>query len=132
GGVPSAAGGGGGARGGGAESRAGGARWGWFVRGGKRGLRGPPQDPAQCARRPRRRGCVRGGRDRSPGAGRDARAGRLGSAGRAMKFHAHAKLTLSLHVTGVRADGYHELDALMVRLSETNGAISIQPAPQTA
>jgi len=49
-----------------------------------------------------------------------------------MKFHAHAKLTLSLHVTGVRADGYHELDALMVTLSEPNDAISIQPAAQTS
>ena len=29
-----------------------------------------------------------------------------------------AKLTLSLHVTGTRADGYHELDATMVSISE--------------
>ena len=28
--------------------------------------------------------------------------------------NAFAKLTLSLHITGVRADGYHELDAVMV------------------
>lgn len=31
-----------------------------------------------------------------------------------MRVIAPAKLTLSLHVTGVRADGYHELDAEMV------------------
>ena len=30
---------------------------------------------------------------------------------------AFAKLTLSLHVTGVRADGYHELDAMMVSVT---------------
>ena len=29
---------------------------------------------------------------------------------------AHAKLTLSLRITGVRADGYHEIDAEMVSL----------------
>ncbi len=31
-------------------------------------------------------------------------------------LNAHAKLTLSLRVTGVRADGYHEIDAEMVSL----------------
>ena len=34
-----------------------------------------------------------------------------------MKLHAPAKLTVSLRITGVRADGYHELDAEMVTLS---------------
>lgn len=33
------------------------------------------------------------------------------------RLHAPAKLTLSLRVTGVRADGYHELDAEMVTLN---------------
>ena len=32
-----------------------------------------------------------------------------------MRVDAFAKLTLSLRVTGVRADGYHELDAIMRR-----------------
>ncbi|HEX4163182.1 MAG TPA: 4-(cytidine 5'-diphospho)-2-C-methyl-D-erythritol kinase [Acidimicrobiales bacterium] len=34
-----------------------------------------------------------------------------------MKLCAPAKLTVSLRITGVRADGYHELDAEMVTLS---------------
>ena len=34
-----------------------------------------------------------------------------------MKLCAPAKLTVSLRITGVRADGYHELDAEMVALS---------------
>ena len=34
-----------------------------------------------------------------------------------MRVRARAKLTLSLRVTGVRADGYHELDAEMVTVS---------------
>jgi 4-diphosphocytidyl-2-C-methyl-D-erythritol kinase len=34
-----------------------------------------------------------------------------------VKLHAPAKLTLSLRITGIRADGYHELDAEMVTLS---------------
>ncbi|HEY1733813.1 MAG TPA: 4-(cytidine 5'-diphospho)-2-C-methyl-D-erythritol kinase, partial [Acidimicrobiales bacterium] len=34
-----------------------------------------------------------------------------------LTLHAPAKLTVSLRVTGVRADGYHELDAEMVSLS---------------
>lgn len=34
-----------------------------------------------------------------------------------MKLHAPAKLTVSLRVTGIRADGFHELDAEMVTLS---------------
>ena len=33
---------------------------------------------------------------------------------------AHAKLTLSLRVTGVRADGYHLLDAEMITLDLTD------------
>ena len=34
-----------------------------------------------------------------------------------VRLDAPAKLTLSLRVTGVRADGYHEIDAEMVSLS---------------
>lgn len=34
-----------------------------------------------------------------------------------MKLRAPAKLTVSLRITGIRADGYHELDAEMVALS---------------
>ena len=41
-----------------------------------------------------------------------------------------AKLTLSLHITGVRADGYHELDALMASVSEPHDTLTITPADQ--
>ena len=34
-----------------------------------------------------------------------------------MKVHAPAKLTVSLRITGIRADGFHELEAEMVTLS---------------
>jgi 4-diphosphocytidyl-2-C-methyl-D-erythritol kinase len=34
-----------------------------------------------------------------------------------VKVHAPAKLTVSLRITGIRADGYHELDAEMVTVS---------------
>jgi 4-diphosphocytidyl-2-C-methyl-D-erythritol kinase len=34
-----------------------------------------------------------------------------------VKLHAPAKLTVSLRITGIRVDGYHELDAEMVTLS---------------
>src|SRR6476620_3158966 len=49
-----------------------------------------------------------------------------------MRVDAFAKLTLSLHITGVRADGYHELDAVMVTVSETRDIVTIEPAPQTS
>ena len=60
-------------------------------------------------------------RHRSVGPGRDAHAVAVGHARarrvdrarrRSARLDAFAKLTLSLHVTGTRADGYHELDAL--------------------
>lgn len=41
----------------------------------------------------------------------------MGETGGVVKLHAPAKLTVSLRVTGLRADGYHELDAEMVSLS---------------
>jgi 4-diphosphocytidyl-2-C-methyl-D-erythritol kinase len=42
-----------------------------------------------------------------------------------------AKLTLSLHVTGTRADGYHELDAVMVSIDEPRDTLTIRPAART-
>ncbi len=47
-----------------------------------------------------------------------------------MRIDAHAKLTLSLRVTGVRADGFHELDAVMVSVSEPRDTLEIVPASQ--
>ncbi|HYL53085.1 MAG TPA: 4-(cytidine 5'-diphospho)-2-C-methyl-D-erythritol kinase, partial [Acidimicrobiia bacterium] len=47
-----------------------------------------------------------------------------------MRVDAFAKLTLSLRVTGVRADGYHELDAIMVSVSEPHDTLEIEDAPQ--
>jgi len=41
---------------------------------------------------------------------------------------APAKLTLSLRITGVRADGLHELDAVMVTVSEPHDTLTITPA----
>jgi 4-diphosphocytidyl-2-C-methyl-D-erythritol kinase len=49
-----------------------------------------------------------------------------------MRVDAFAKLTLSLHVTGVRADGYHELDAVMVSVTAPCDALSITEAEQTS
>jgi 4-diphosphocytidyl-2-C-methyl-D-erythritol kinase len=47
-----------------------------------------------------------------------------------MRIVALAKLTLSLRVTGVRADGLHELDAVMVSVSEPYDTVEIEPASQ--
>jgi 4-diphosphocytidyl-2-C-methyl-D-erythritol kinase len=44
---------------------------------------------------------------------------------------AFAKLTRSLHITGVRADGYHELDALMVTVSEPHDIVTIEDGEGT-
>jgi 16S rRNA (adenine1518-N6/adenine1519-N6)-dimethyltransferase len=44
------------------------------------------------------------------------------------RLHAHAKLTLSLEVTGTRPDGYHELDALVVAVSEPHDDLVLRPA----
>jgi 4-diphosphocytidyl-2-C-methyl-D-erythritol kinase len=44
---------------------------------------------------------------------------------------AFAKLTLSLRVTGTRADGYHELDAVMVSIDEPRDVVTIRPATRT-
>src|SRR3954471_12025732 len=49
-----------------------------------------------------------------------------------MRGGAFAKLTLSLHITGVRNDGYHELDAVMTTVSEPHDTLEIEPAPRTS
>jgi len=41
---------------------------------------------------------------------------------------AKAKVTLSLRVTGTRADGFHELDAVMATVSEPHDIVTIEPA----
>jgi 4-diphosphocytidyl-2-C-methyl-D-erythritol kinase len=49
-----------------------------------------------------------------------------------VRVDAFAKLTLSLHVTGTRADGYHELDATMVSVSEPHDMLIINRAERTS
>jgi 4-diphosphocytidyl-2-C-methyl-D-erythritol kinase len=49
-----------------------------------------------------------------------------------LRVDAYAKLTLSLHVTGVRADGYHELDALIATVSEPHDVLEIERASHTS
>lgn len=44
---------------------------------------------------------------------------------------AHAKLTLSLRITGVRDDGYHELDALVVATTEPHDSLVLDRAEVT-
>ncbi len=46
-------------------------------------------------------------------------------------WRAHAKLTMSLHVTGVRDDGYHLIDAEMVSL-ELHDLLSFEPCAPPA
>jgi len=43
----------------------------------------------------------------------------------ALTYDVHAKLTLSLRVTGVRADGFHELDALVVSITSPRDVLTI-------
>lgn len=45
-----------------------------------------------------------------------------------VRLDAFAKLTLSLEVGGRRADGYHELDALVVSVSEPHDELVLRPA----
>jgi 4-diphosphocytidyl-2-C-methyl-D-erythritol kinase len=45
-----------------------------------------------------------------------------------LRLDAYAKLTLSLRVTGTRADGYHEIDAFVVSVSEPHDEIVLRPA----
>src|SRR5713101_6219851 len=49
-----------------------------------------------------------------------------------LRVDAFAKLTLSLHVTGVRADGYHELDATMVSINAPYDSLLLKPAANTS
>jgi 4-diphosphocytidyl-2-C-methyl-D-erythritol kinase len=45
---------------------------------------------------------------------------------------AFAKLTLSLHITGVRSDGYHRLDATMVSISAPSDLLVLRRSRRTA
>jgi 4-diphosphocytidyl-2-C-methyl-D-erythritol kinase len=45
---------------------------------------------------------------------------------------AHGKLTLSLHITATRADGYHELDATMVSIDSPCDSLVLRPASRTS
>jgi 4-diphosphocytidyl-2-C-methyl-D-erythritol kinase len=49
-----------------------------------------------------------------------------------LRIDAFAKLTLSLHVTGRRADGYHEIDATMVSITAPYDALLLRPAEHTS
>jgi 4-diphosphocytidyl-2-C-methyl-D-erythritol kinase len=49
-----------------------------------------------------------------------------------VRVDAFAKLTLSLHITGTRADGYHELDATMVSITEPHDSLVIRRAETTS
>jgi len=49
-----------------------------------------------------------------------------------MRIDAFAKLTLSLHVTGVRPDGYHEIEAVMVSVTEPYDVVTVEPASRTS
>jgi 4-diphosphocytidyl-2-C-methyl-D-erythritol kinase len=48
------------------------------------------------------------------------------------ELRAHAKLTLSLAITGVRNDGYHEIDAVMVAMSEPHDVVRVERAESTS
>ena len=50
---------------------------------------------------------------------------------RELRVDAFSKLTLSLHITGTRADGFHELDATMVSI-EPHDSLIIRPAERTS
>ncbi len=49
-----------------------------------------------------------------------------------VRVRAFAKLTLSLHITATRPDGYHELDATMVSIDEPYDSLVITPAARTS
>jgi 4-diphosphocytidyl-2-C-methyl-D-erythritol kinase len=49
-----------------------------------------------------------------------------------IRLDAYAKLTLSLEVTDRRADGYHELDALVVSVSEPHDELVLRPADEVS
>ena len=84
-------------------------------------------------RRARRR--ARGGRGRPHRARRGARARRLGRGGpqrgggrvrlARVRATAYPKLTLSLRVLGRRADGYHDLESLVVSLGQPHDVLEV-------
>lgn len=48
-----------------------------------------------------------------------------------MKFHAYAKINLTLDITGVRQDGYHELSSVMQQISLFDDVdITVEPAEE--
>ena len=49
-----------------------------------------------------------------------------------IRLDAFAKLTLSLHVTGVRAEGTHELEMLVVPVSEPHDELVLRPADEVS
>jgi 4-diphosphocytidyl-2-C-methyl-D-erythritol kinase len=51
---------------------------------------------------------------------------------RKLRVDAFSKLTLSLHITGARADGFHELDATMVSIDEPHDSLLLKPAMRTS
>jgi 4-diphosphocytidyl-2-C-methyl-D-erythritol kinase len=50
----------------------------------------------------------------------------------AIMVTAHAKLTLSLHITRTRSDGYHELDATMTSISAPSDLLVLRRGRRTA
>ena len=59
------------------------------------------------------------------------RLGRGREGGRLMRITAYAKVTLSLRVLGTRADGYHDLEALTVSVTEPHDELSSTEAGAT-
>ena len=51
---------------------------------------------------------------------------------REVMVRAFAKLTLSLHITATRADGFHEIDATMVSIDEPHDEVRIRTAARTS
>ena len=51
---------------------------------------------------------------------------------RELRVDAFSKLTLSLHITGTRADGFHELDATVVSIDEPHDSLVLTPATRTS
>jgi 16S rRNA (adenine1518-N6/adenine1519-N6)-dimethyltransferase len=49
-----------------------------------------------------------------------------------IRLDAFAKLTLSLKIVGTRADGYHEIDAFVVSVTEPRDAVVLRPAVETS
>src|SRR5436190_22350472 len=49
-----------------------------------------------------------------------------------MRVDAFAKVTLSLRIAGMRGDGFHEIDAVMVTVSEPHDILEIEPAGKSS